>query len=97
MKSVSGSAQRSGNKSSNRSGAPFLLVAATVVNGCSLKAQTAGQAMASDRQRNLEQTAQAWKTVTEHNPRDAEAFARLGIVLSREENTAKRLLPTAKR
>ena len=42
-------------------------------------------AMKLEQEGNLSQAAQAWRAVTEHNPKDAGAYASLGVVLSKEE------------
>ena len=41
-------------------------------------------AMALDQQGKLPEAVEAWRAVTEHNPRDAGAFASLGVALARE-------------
>src|SRR5260221_636312 len=50
-------------------------------------AQTANpaDAIALEQQGKLAEAAQVWRAVTLHNPRDAAAFASLGVVLSKEE------------
>jgi len=42
-------------------------------------------AIALEEQGKLAEAAQAWSAVTRQNPRDAGAFASLGVVLSRQE------------
>jgi tetratricopeptide (TPR) repeat protein len=42
------------------------------------------KALALERQGKFEEATQAWQVVTERNPRDAAAFASLGVALSRE-------------
>jgi len=46
---------------------------------------TPAKAIALEQQGKLEEAAQAWKAVTESNPRDAAAFASLGVVRSRQQ------------
>jgi tetratricopeptide (TPR) repeat protein len=46
---------------------------------------TPADAIAFEQQGKLAEAAEAWRNVTRQNPRDAAAFASLGVVLSREE------------
>ncbi len=50
----------------------------------SAQTATPAQAMALEQQGRLPEAIQAWHAVTERNPRDARAFASLGVVLARE-------------
>src|SRR5882757_5774587 len=43
------------------------------------------QAIAFEQQGKLAEAAQAWRAVTRQNPKDAAAFASLGVVLSKEQ------------
>lgn len=69
----------------------LLLVAAICAGGATALAQTAGlresqdlqQARALDQQGRYAEAAPVWRAVTEHNPRDAAAFASLGLDLAR--------------
>jgi tetratricopeptide (TPR) repeat protein len=77
----------------------FLLIAwfAVLLPFCG-QAQSVGpsEAMALEQQGKLEEAARAWLAVTQHNPRDAGAFASLGVVLSRLQKYAE-AVPVYKR
>src|SRR5215813_7417097 len=45
---------------------------------------TPSEAMALEQQGRLAEAAKAWRAVTAQNPRDAAAFASLGVVLSKQ-------------
>ena len=61
-----------------------VLALATPVPLCS-QAYTPAEAIALEQQGKYADAAQAWSAVTRANPRDAAAFASLGVVLSREQ------------
>jgi tetratricopeptide (TPR) repeat protein len=46
---------------------------------------TPAEAQALEQQGRLAEAAQVWRTITKQNPKDAGAFASLGVVLSKEE------------
>src|ERR1041385_3719544 len=48
-------------------------------------AQTPSQAIELEQQGKLVEATEAWRAVTRKNPRDAAAFASLGVVLSKEQ------------
>src|SRR5882724_412192 len=61
-----------------------VLVLAAPLPLCS-QTHTPAEAIALEQQGKYADAAQAWKAVTQENPRDAAAFASLGVVLSREQ------------
>ena len=50
---------------------------------------TAADAQAFEQQGKFAEAARAWESVTQQNPRDARAFASLGVVLSKQQNYAE--------
>jgi len=64
----------------------LLAVVAALLLPVSVSSQTASPAaaMALEQQGKLSEAVEAWRAVTEHNPRDAGAFAGLGVALARE-------------
>ncbi len=67
-----------------------LVRVALLLASCSVwamaQATTAADAIALEQQGKLAEAAKAWRAVTAGNPRDAAAFASLGVVLSRLQN-----------
>jgi tetratricopeptide (TPR) repeat protein len=63
------------------------LVVIALLSPSSVRAQssTPEQAIALEQQGKLEEAAEAWRSVTAQNPKDAAAFASLGVVLSKEQ------------
>ena len=59
----------------------FFFATAGPANG---QAPSPAQAQALEQQGNLAEAEQAWRKITEANPKDAAAFASLGLVLSRQ-------------
>jgi tetratricopeptide (TPR) repeat protein len=53
------------------------------------RAQTPGDAIALEQAGRLPEAEQSWQLVVQQNPRDAAAFASLGVVLSREQKYAE--------
>ena len=64
----------------------LLVVFAALALPMSGRAQTVSpaDAMALEQQGKLPEAAEAWQAITAHNPRDAGAFASLGVILARE-------------
>ena len=65
----------------------FLAVVALIILPIAALAQGANpaQAVALEQQGKLAEAAEAWQAVTRANPRDAAAFASLGVVLAKEQ------------
>ena len=53
------------------------------------------EAMALEQQGKLPEAVEAWRAVTEHNPRDAERFASLGVGWPGKLSTKRQPQPTA--
>src|ERR1051326_8308017 len=49
------------------------------------QATTPAEAMALEREGKLAEAVQAWRSVIANNPRDAAAYASIGVVLARQE------------
>ena len=63
-----------------------LAAVALVLSGSARgQAPSPAQAIALEQQGKLAEAAQVWRAVTERNPKDAAAFASLGVVLSKEQ------------
>jgi tetratricopeptide (TPR) repeat protein len=63
-----------------------LAAVAVVLSGSARgQASSPAQAIALEQQGKLAEAAQVWRAVTERNPKDAAAFASLGVVLSKEQ------------
>jgi len=57
--------------------------------GAGAQASSPAEALALEQQGKLAEATQAWQAVTRRNPRDAAAFASLGVVLSRQQKYAE--------
>jgi tetratricopeptide (TPR) repeat protein len=63
-----------------------LAAVALVLSGFArAQASTPAQAIALEQQGKLAEAARVWRAVTQRNPKDAAAFASLGVVLSKEQ------------
>jgi len=70
-----------------RQGARLVAVLVALLAGPVARGQSAkpAEAIALEQQGKLEEAAAVWRAVTAQNPRDAGAFASLGVVLSKEQ------------
>ena len=70
-----------------RQSATLVAVLVVLLPGLMTRGQSAkpAEAIALEQQGKLEEAAAAWRAVTAQNPRDAGAFASLGVVLSKEQ------------
>ncbi len=70
-----------------RQGARLVAVLVVLLAGPVARGQSAkpAEAIALEQQGKLEEAAAVWRAVTAQNPRDAGAFASLGVVLSKEQ------------
>src|SRR5437763_467388 len=68
---------------------PFLKLSAIVLLlaiAAAAQSYTPADAIALEQQGNLREAARAWRSVVSQNPRDARAYATLGVVLAKQEN-----------
>ncbi len=63
----------------------LLVVTLLFTGGIRCQSPDVARAMAFEQQGKLDEAASAWRTVTVANPKDAAAFASLGVVLSRQQ------------
>src|SRR5438105_11168681 len=70
-----------------RQSATLVAVLVVLLPGLMTRGQSAkpAEAIALEQQGKLEEAAAVWRAVTAQNPRDAGAFASLGVVLSKEQ------------
>ena len=62
----------------------LVLLVLVLPASASPQAVSPAEAMALEQQGKLPEAVEAWRAVTAHNPRDAGAFASLGVALARE-------------
>src|ERR1700722_4479197 len=62
-----------------------LLLPGSFASRLAAQIPTPADAIALEKQGKLPEAATAWRAVTAHNPKDAAAFASLGLVLSKQE------------
>jgi tetratricopeptide (TPR) repeat protein len=63
----------------------LVVIALLCPAGAGAQASSPSEAMALEQQGKLDEAARVWKAVVERNPRDAGAFASLGVVFSKEK------------
>ena len=69
--------------------APLLLLTLALLLPLDVLAQSPAQAQALEQQGKLDEAAHVWQDVVQQNPRDAAAFASLGVVLSKQQKYAE--------
>jgi len=63
----------------------LICAVSVLLSPVSVNAQTPADALALQEQGKLAESAQAWRAVARRNPKDAAAFASLGVVLAKEQ------------